>query len=121
MSSTRKRRPFCGPCEIELCFHRSYSLKDFSGLDERVEAHLDGLRIAGQFGWQLCEQALDKEEPGMFFAAAVLAFDSGDTERIQRVLEMGCLTPELQRELISALGWLPFSKIEAVHKRSSWF
>ena len=42
----------------------SYSLKDLSGLDERVEAHLDGLRVAGQFGWQACEQALDKEESG---------------------------------------------------------
>jgi uncharacterized protein (TIGR02270 family) len=89
-----------------------YSLNDLSGLDERVEAHLDGLRVAGQFGWQLCEQTLDKEEPGNLFAAAVLAFDSGDTGRIHRLLEKGCIAPELERELISALGWLPFSKVE---------
>jgi len=89
-----------------------YSLKDLSGLDERVEAHLDGLRIAGQFGWQLCEQALDKEEPGKLFAAAVLAFDSEDTGRMHRVLEKGCCAPELERELISALGWLSFSTVE---------
>ena len=59
-----------------------------------------------------------KEEPGIVFAAAVLAFDSGDAGRIRRVLEIGCLTPELQRELISALGWLPFSKMEAVTYKS---
>jgi len=89
-----------------------YSLKDLSGLDERVEAHLDGLRVAGQFGWQLCEQALDNEEPGKLFAAAVLAFDSGDTGRMHRVLEKGCCAPELEREIISALGWLSFSIVE---------
>jgi uncharacterized protein (TIGR02270 family) len=90
----------------------NYSLKDLSGLDERVEAHLDGLRVAGQFGWQLCEQALDKEEPGRVFAAGVLAFDSGDIGRIHRVLETAYLLPELERELISALGWLSYSKVE---------
>ena len=30
-----------------------------------------------------------------------------------RVLEIACLSPELQRGLTSGLGWLPFSKIEA--------
>jgi uncharacterized protein (TIGR02270 family) len=90
----------------------NYSLKDLSSLDERVEAHLDGLRVAGQFGWQLCEQALDKEEPSRVFAAGVLAFDSGDLGRIYRVLETACLVPELERELISALGWLSYSKVE---------
>jgi uncharacterized protein (TIGR02270 family) len=90
----------------------NYSLKDLSALDERVEAHLDGLRVAEQFGWQLCDQALDNEEPGTVFAAAVLAFDSGVAWRIHSVLEKGCLATELERELISALGWLPFSKVE---------
>jgi uncharacterized protein (TIGR02270 family) len=89
----------------------NYSLQDLADLDERVEAHLDGLRVAGQFGWQLCEQALDREGPGEVFAAGVLAFDSGDSERIQRVLKAVCAAPALERGLISALGWLPFSKV----------
>jgi uncharacterized protein (TIGR02270 family) len=91
----------------------NYSLKDLSGLDERVEAHLDGLRIAEEFGWQLCAHALDKAGPGKVFAAGVLAFDSGDTGRIHKVLETACLVPELERELISALGWLSYSKVES--------
>jgi uncharacterized protein (TIGR02270 family) len=90
----------------------NYSLKELAALDERVEAHLDGLRVAGQFGWELCELALDKEEPGRVFAAAALAFGSGDAGRIHRVLEKGCLAPELERELISALGWLQFSMVK---------
>ncbi|HEY5911072.1 MAG TPA: hypothetical protein VJA21_10760, partial [Verrucomicrobiae bacterium] len=61
----------------------NYRLKDLARLDERVEAHLDGLRIAGQFGWQLCQKALQEPGPGEVFAAAVLAFGGVDSERIK--------------------------------------
>jgi uncharacterized protein (TIGR02270 family) len=88
----------------------NYLLKDLADLDERVEAHLDGLRVAGQIGWEICEEALGNEEPGEVFAAGVLAFESKDTERIGKVLEIGCSDPDLERGLISALGWLPFEQ-----------
>ena len=48
---------------------------------------------------------LEVEEPGEVFAAGVLALESGDPSRIEKVLEVGCSTPELERGLISALGW----------------
>lgn len=51
-----------------------YALKDLAKLDERVEAHLDGLRVAGEPGWELCLAALDNEEAGEVFAASVMAF-----------------------------------------------
>jgi len=89
----------------------NYLLKDLSDLDERVEAHLDGLRIADHVGWQICEEALESEEPGEIFTAGVLAFESGDTERIQKVLDTGISSPELERALISALGWIEFDKV----------
>jgi len=90
----------------------NFRLKDLARWDERVEAHLDGLRVAGQFGWQLCEKALAEGGPGEVFAAGVLAFGCGDPDRIKAVLEAGASVPKLQRALISALGWLPFSDVE---------
>lgn len=90
----------------------NYSLKNLADLDERVEAHLDGLRVAGQVGWEICEEALDNEEPGEVFAAGALAFESKDAERIGKVLEIGCSDPDLERGLISALGWLTFEHVE---------
>ncbi len=89
-----------------------YNLKDLAKLDERIEAHLDGLRIAGDAGWQLCQQALSQEAPGEVFAASVLAFESGDKDRTRTAVTAGCQSPETFRGLISALGWLPFSQIE---------
>lgn len=93
-----------------------YSLKDLAGLDERVEAHIDGLCIAGQFGWKTCESALESNGPGEVFAAAVLAFESDDTERIRKVLEVGISSPKLERPLVSAMGWIPFDRIENIFK-----
>jgi hypothetical protein len=40
-----------------------YSLKDLADIDERVEAHIDGLRIAEDVGWTICADALAQEEP----------------------------------------------------------
>ena len=94
----------------------NYSLKDLADLDERVEANIDGLRVAGETGWKICEDALDLEGPGEVFAAGVLAFESKDKERIDKVLETGCSEPELMRALISALGWIKFEQIEDLIK-----
>jgi len=89
-----------------------YNLADLVEFDERLEANLDGLRVAGDAGWEICREALGEEEAGEVFAAAVLAFSDGVDERIQLVLEAGCGSPELSRALISALGWLPYSRVE---------
>src|SRR5215472_17060767 len=66
-----------------------YRLKDLARLDERVEANIDGLRVAGATGWELAAKALQQEGPGEVFAAAVLAFESNNAERIKAVLEVG--------------------------------
>ena len=36
-----------------------YDLSDLFSLDDRVEAHIDGLRIAGDPGWEVCAKGLE--------------------------------------------------------------
>ena len=88
-----------------------YLLWELAKLDNRVEAHLDGLRIAGDDGWVICAEAA-AAGPGEVFAAAVLAFESGRDERIQLVLKAGTAKPEPARGLVTALGWLPLDLAE---------
>jgi len=89
-----------------------FDLSDLSSIDERLDAHIDGLRIADEDGWQLCKKELPWEEPGEIFAAAVLALESGDQSKIQSVLKVVTNKPELTRGLISALGWLDYKQAE---------
>jgi len=87
-----------------------YGLKDLVKLDDRVEAHIDGLRVAREPGWELCKAALGNEEAGEVFAASVMAFESGSDARIQTVLEAIEKTPHLYVGAVSALGWMPFKQ-----------
>lgn len=89
-----------------------YSLNDLTKLDGRVVAHIDGLRIAGEEGWKLCLEQLEVNEPGELFTAAVLAFESGDVQRVERILKVGNAAPALADGLVSALGWLPWDRAE---------
>lgn len=83
-----------------------YALKDLAKLDDRVEAHLDSLRVAEEPGWELCKAALGNEESGEVFAASVMAFESGIEARIQAVLDVVTAKPELANGIVSALGWV---------------
>jgi uncharacterized protein (TIGR02270 family) len=89
-----------------------YNLKDLAKLDDRVEAHLDGLRIAGDAGWDLCREALASGEPGEVFTASILAFGSGTHDRILTVIQTITDNPHLSRGLIAALGWLEWPIVE---------
>ena len=89
-----------------------FKLKELARFDGRVEAHIDGLRIAGEEGWQLACKELTWKEPGETFAATVLAIESGDPPKIQPVMAVAAKTPELSRGFISALGWLDYKQAE---------
>jgi uncharacterized protein (TIGR02270 family) len=89
-----------------------FTLANLFELDLRLEAHLDGLRIAGDEGWKLCAKELSWEEPGEVSAAVVLALESGDQSKIQSVLQAATKSPDLARGFISALGWLAYEQAE---------
>ena len=90
-----------------------YSLEDLVRLDDRLVANLDGLSIAGEPGWDIVNEQLALAGEGEVFMAAVLALESGDTDRWEDVLSVGAESIELARPVTSALGWLPFAGVEA--------
>jgi uncharacterized protein (TIGR02270 family) len=84
-----------------------YALRHLARLDERVEAHIDGLRVAGDPGWEIAlAQLAQHREAGEVFAAGVLALESQDQAKIGQVIAVVEAAPEATRGLISALGWL---------------
>ncbi|SUS04717.1 conserved hypothetical protein [uncultured Defluviicoccus sp.] len=83
-----------------------YRLKDLAKLDKRVEAHVDGLRVAGEAGWELAIEQLKFEEAGELFAASVLALESRAWARIDLVIDLAARVPDTAPGLFSALGWV---------------
>jgi uncharacterized protein (TIGR02270 family) len=83
----------------------NYSPGQFADLDERLAAHIDGLRVAGEEGWRHALALAGNEGPEDFFVAAVLAIEAVDG-RFDELAERAKDLPEVVPGLISALGWI---------------
>nr|WP_321400696.1 TIGR02270 family protein [uncultured Desulfobacter sp.] len=94
-----------------------YDLSDLAHLDDRIDAHIDGLRIAGNAGWEIAKENLTFEESGEVFTASILALDElikGKTDRFDAVLQCLDVDPLLCNGLVSAMGWYRFEDIEPI-------
>jgi uncharacterized protein (TIGR02270 family) len=83
-----------------------YNLKDLAKLDNRVDAHIDGLRIAGDCGWEACLANLEFKGAGEVFAAGLLALEGSNLDRINKVYQVVEEVPETLTGLVSAFGWV---------------
>lgn len=92
----------------------NYSLSDLAFLDERLEAHIDGLRVAGDYGWGLCEAGLDPKDPGTVFTASVIAFESADKERIDLLVGVSGQSRAAFRAVVSGLGWMKVQSFNSI-------
>jgi uncharacterized protein (TIGR02270 family) len=88
-----------------------YTLSALADLDERVEAHLDGLRVAGPHAWEACAEVLPLEAPGEVFVVAALALHADAFDKLAAILDAAGLDPVLSRGIVSAMGWTPLDRI----------
>lgn len=90
-----------------------YDLNMLADLDDRIDAHLDGLRVAPGAGWEFARNALeDAAGPGETFTATVLALESRDEDRLHAVLSVATTTPALVRAAASAFEWASSAIVE---------
>lgn len=88
---------------------RDYDLADLAELEERFLAHLDGLGVGGKEAWKLLLPKLAEGEEGETLAAALVAFESGDRERIDAVLDaFSAAEGDLPPGLVEALRHTAF-------------
>lgn len=90
-----------------------FSKEDILELEQRIDAQLDGLMTSIEHSWPVCLEALELQEPGETFTAAILAFRSHDVKKIQAAIEAGLANEETEKGLISALGWLPEKLVQS--------
>ena len=75
-------------------------------LDNRLTAHLDGLAVAGEFGWRLCESALADAGRGEIFTGTVRALEDGSADRLDHLLAVAEAAPALLSGVIAAFNWV---------------
>lgn len=75
-------------------------------LDDRIAAHLDGLAVAGEFGSQLCNAALEAPGAGEVFCVAICALGEREDDDLDKVLAIAAVLPDALTGLVSALGWV---------------
>jgi len=80
-------------------------LHELARHDDRIIAHMDGVRIAGQAGLQVFDARLAAGDAGAMFAAVVLALEERNKDRITALLSAGETAGPLQKGLISGFGW----------------
>lgn len=81
-------------------------LRHLRRLDDRIAAHLDGVAVASEFGWKLCEAALENPSVGTVFAATERAIEDKNLRALTKLLALAEAMPEAQPGLISAFGWV---------------
>ncbi|HEX5686598.1 MAG TPA: TIGR02270 family protein [Ideonella sp.] len=81
------------------------SLDDLDDLDERIEAHLDGIRTTQQRGWLACREALGNAGSGEIFTAVTLALEANTAERLSPLLAVVEAEPSLWSGLVGAFNW----------------
>ncbi len=89
-----------------------YHLIDLLKLDNRIDAHLDGLRIAGLPGLDALLRQLDPNARGEVFAATVLTFEMGKAAAMSTLAEHVRGHPESAPFMAAALGWLQWPLVE---------
>jgi uncharacterized protein (TIGR02270 family) len=83
-------------------------------LDERLAAHLDGLREGGPAAREMCVAALASPSPGAVFAATVLAIELRDAALLRQLLAVAEAEPAVCSGLTSALGWVQAASLRGI-------
>jgi uncharacterized protein (TIGR02270 family) len=86
-------------------------------LDDRLAAHLDGLAVAGEYGSNVCEAALESPGAGEVFAATVRAIEEKDERRLDKLFALAIAVPPSQPGLISAFGWVSAQHLQGTGAR----
>ena len=88
-----------------------HDLDSLTRLDDRVEGHLQGLRVDTAAGWRTALQRMEAMGSGVLFTLGALAFGGDSRERLAHVLHLAAALPEAQGALMAAMAWAPTASV----------
>jgi uncharacterized protein (TIGR02270 family) len=90
------------------------NLRFLRRFDDRLAAHLDGLAVAGDDAWALCETRLESPHASSAFIAAIGAIQNPHADKLDKLIALSQAVPECAPGLISAFGWLDREHLRGV-------
>jgi uncharacterized protein (TIGR02270 family) len=82
--------------------------------DDRIAAHLDGLSVAADDAWLVCEAPLEDPSAGAVFTAAIVAITSGRTHHLDRLWTLAASSLQIREGLIAAFEWLDPAQLHGI-------
>jgi uncharacterized protein (TIGR02270 family) len=92
------------------------TLRDLRAHDRRIAAHLDGVALAAEAGWRMCQQLLEDAGGGEVFSATVRALEDQNADRVVRMLALAATDDTLRSAAASAFGWVSAERLHGVVK-----
>jgi len=86
-------------------------LGEFERLDRKLEAAIDLMLLNPDSSQAICMELIEEDTSGSFSMAASLAILSNNRKLLDRLIAMADAEEERQRELATALAWLPFNEV----------
>jgi len=87
-------------------------------IDQRLEANLDGIRIAGAAAWPFIIEAFESyPEKGELFVTAFHAIETEDAKRIEQAVCFARVAEDGARGLCGAFEWLPPARTRDLVRR----
>ncbi|WP_437882283.1 TIGR02270 family protein [Pseudomonas sp. LRF_L74] len=103
---------FLGGLRLQAVHAPNYDLKHLQRLEERIEAHLDGLSIAGAAGLDVLFEQFSPHAEAELFATTVLAFRAGDNGSLAKLAAHLRQTTHGERAFTAAIGWLQWPEVQ---------
>jgi uncharacterized protein (TIGR02270 family) len=105
---------FLWSCRCTATGQPNFALRFLDRFDQRLEAHLDGLRTAAPGDWHYCRKAAASPGRGAFFTAATRAVEDHDEPHLDELYAIAEAAPERAAEMFAAHGWAEPERLRQV-------
>jgi uncharacterized protein (TIGR02270 family) len=97
---------FCWLRREDALWQPSISFNQFNRFDQRLDAHMEGLRLAGDAAWPYALQRMNRwKTVDEVFAGSYLAIQLGDEEKLNAVTKIAQQNPNTVAGIAAALDW----------------